>query len=83
MRDVLLTAFNGLMSLPNLISLDQEKVSKELIKEMNSILYCFSWIGKDKAKRHALISGIEMGGPKVLEKINEGFEMSICHNFNL
>ena len=83
LRDVLMTTFNGLMSLPFLISLDQEKASKELIKEMNSILYCFSWLGKDKVKRHALISGIEMGGPKMLENINEGFEMSICHNFNI
>ena len=36
--------------------------SKELIKEVNSILYSFIWNGKDKVKRHALISDIEMGG---------------------
>ena len=41
--------------------------SKELIKEVNSILYCFIWNGKDKVKRHALISDIEMGGVKLLD----------------
>ena len=41
--------------------------SKELIKEVNSILYSFIWNGKDKVKRHALISDIEMGGLKMLD----------------
>ena len=41
--------------------------SKELIKEVNSILYSFVRNGKDKVKRHALISGIEMGGLKMLD----------------
>ena len=41
--------------------------SKELINEVNSILYCFIWNGKDKVKRHALISDIEMGGLKMLD----------------
>ena len=39
--------------------------SKELITEVNSILYSFIWNGKDKVKRHALISDIEMGGLKI------------------
>ena len=30
-------------------------LSKELIKEANSIIYGFIWNGKDKVKRHALI----------------------------
>ena len=33
-------------------------VSKELIKEANSVLYNFIWNGKDKAKCLALISDI-------------------------
>ena len=41
-------------------------VSKELIKEANSVLYNFIWNGKDKVKRLALISDIEMGGLKML-----------------
>ena len=40
---------------------------KELIEEVNSILYSFIWNGKDKVKRHALISDIEMGGLKMLD----------------
>ena len=42
-------------------------ISKELIKEANSVLYNFVWNGKDKVKRLALISGIEMGGLKMLD----------------
>ena len=34
-------------------------LSKELIKEANSIIYDFIWNGKDKVKRHALISDIK------------------------
>ena len=41
--------------------------SKELIKDVNSILYSFIWNGKDKVKRHALISEIEVGGLKMLD----------------
>ena len=33
-------------------------ISKELMKEANSIFYGFIWNGKDKAKRHALICDI-------------------------
>ena len=42
-------------------------VSKELIKEAKSVLYNFVWIGKDKVRRLALISDIEMGGLKMLD----------------
>ena len=42
-------------------------VSKELIKEANSVLYNFVWNGKDRVKRLALISDIEMGGHKMLD----------------
>ena len=42
-------------------------ISKELIKEANSNFYNFIWNGKDKVKRLALISDIEMGGIKMLE----------------
>ena len=42
-------------------------VSKELIKEANSVLYYFIWNGYDKVKRLALISYIEMGGLKMLD----------------
>jgi len=41
--------------------------SKELIKEVNSVLYIFIWNGKDKVKRRALTSDIEMGGLKMLD----------------
>ena len=34
-------------------------LSKELIKEANCIIYDFIWNGKDKVKRHALISDIK------------------------
>ena len=42
-------------------------ISKELIKEANSIFYNFIWNGKDKVKSLALISDIEMGGLKMLD----------------
>ena len=42
-------------------------ISKELIKEANSILYNFVWNGKDKVKRLSLISDIEMGGLKMFD----------------
>ena len=41
--------------------------SKELIKKVNSIHYCFIWNGNDKVRRYALISDIEMGGLKMLD----------------
>ena len=48
-------------------------ITKELIKEANSIFYSFIWNGKDKVKRHALISDIRMGGLKMLD-----IESMIC-----
>lgn len=41
-------------------------ISEELMKEPNSIFYSFIWNGKDKVKRLALISDIEMRGLKML-----------------
>ena len=42
-------------------------LSKELIKDANSIIYGFIWNGKDKVKRHALISDIKNGGLRMLD----------------
>ena len=42
-------------------------LSKELIKEANSVIYGFIWNGKDKVKRHALISDIKNGGLRMLD----------------
>ena len=42
-------------------------LSKELIKEANSVIYGFVWNGKDKVKRHALISDIKNGGLRMLD----------------
>ena len=42
-------------------------ISKELIKEANSIIYGFIWNGKDKIERHALISDLNKGGLKMLD----------------
>ena len=42
-------------------------LSKELIKESNSIICEFIWNGKDKVKRHALISDIKNGGSRMLD----------------
>ena len=55
------------------ILLDNIPASNELIKEANSVLYNFIWYGKDKVKRLALISDIEMGGLKMLD-----IESMIC-----
>ena len=40
---------------------------KDLVKEVNSILYGFIWNGKDKVKRQALISDLKKGGLKMLD----------------
>jgi len=45
---------------PRLVSVDQPT-----LKEINSLLYDFVWNGKDKVKRHALISDFEKGGLKM------------------
>ena len=42
-------------------------LSKVLIKTVNSIIYGFIWNGKDKVKRHALISYIKHGGSRMLD----------------
>ena len=42
-------------------------ISKELITEVNSIIYGFIWNGKDKIKRQALISDVNKGGLKMLD----------------
>ena len=42
-------------------------LSKELIKEANSIIYGFIWNGKDNVKRHALKSDIKNGGLRMLD----------------
>ena len=42
-------------------------ISKDLINEANSIFYGFIWNGKDKGKRHALISDIKDGGLRMLD----------------
>ena len=41
-------------------------VTDDLIKEINSLIYCFIWKGNDKVKRAALINDIEDGGLKML-----------------
>ena len=40
---------------------------EEFKEIVNSVLYSFIWKGKDKVKRHALISDVEMGGLKMLD----------------
>ena len=42
-------------------------VSKDLIKDVNKLLYGFIWKGNDKIKRTALINDIENGGLKMLD----------------
>ena len=40
---------------------------KDLVKEVNSILYGFIWNGKDNVKRQALILDLKKGGLKMLD----------------
>ena len=35
---------------------------KEIVKEVNKIIFNFIWKGKDKVKRSSLISHVENGG---------------------
>ena len=37
-------------------------ISKDLIKEADSLFYYFIWNGKDKVKRNVVISEVEKGG---------------------
>ena len=42
-------------------------ISKDLIKEINRLIYGFIWRGNDKIKRSAIINDIENGGLKMLD----------------
>ena len=42
-------------------------VSKDLIKETDSLFYYFIWNGKDKVKRNVMISEVERGGLNMLD----------------
>ena len=42
-------------------------ISKDLVKEAESIFYHFIWNGKDKVKRNAVISEVENGGLNMLD----------------
>ena len=41
-------------------------ISKELLKNMDSIFYSFIWNGKDKVKRNVLTATLENGGLNML-----------------
>ena len=41
--------------------------SKDLVVEVNSVLYSFIWNGKDEVKRQALISDRTKGGLEMLD----------------
>ena len=41
-------------------------ISKDLIKEVDSLFYYFIWNGKDKVKRNVMISEVEKGGLDML-----------------
>ena len=42
-------------------------ISKDLIKEADSLFYYFIWNGKDKVKRNVMISEVERGGLNMLD----------------
>ena len=42
-------------------------ISKDLIKEINRLIYGFIWRGNHKIKRSAIINDIENGGLKMLD----------------
>ena len=42
-------------------------ISKDLIKEADSLFYYFIWNGKDKVKRNVMISDVEKGGLNMLD----------------
>ena len=42
-------------------------VTKDLIKDINGLIYCFIWKRSDKIKCAALINDIEDGGLKMLD----------------
>ena len=41
-------------------------ISKDLIKEADSLFYYFIWNGKDKVKRNVMISEVKKGGLLIL-----------------
>ena len=56
---------------------------KEIVKEVNKIIFNFIWKGKDKVKRSALISDIENGGLRAphLESIIKAQRIMCCKKF--
>ena len=56
---------------------------KEIVKEVNKIIFSFIWKGKDKVKRSALISDVENGGLRAphLESIIKAQPIMCCNKF--
>ena len=56
---------------------------KEIVKEVNKIIFNFNWEGKDKVKRSALISDVEHGGLRAphLESIIKAQRIMCCKKF--
>ena len=56
---------------------------KEIVKEVNKIIFNFIWKGKDKVKRSALISDVENGGLRAphLESIIKAQRIMCCKKF--
>ena len=56
---------------------------KEIVKEINKIIFNFIWKGKDKVKRSALISDVENGGLRAphLESIIKAQRIMCCKKF--
>ena len=42
-------------------------ISKDLVKEPDSLFYYFIWNGKDKVKRNVMTSEVEKGGLNMLD----------------
>ena len=42
-------------------------ISKDLVKEADSLFYSFTWNGKDKVKRNVMTSEVEKGGSDMLD----------------
>ena len=56
---------------------------KEIVKEVNKIIFNFIWKGKDEVKRSALISDVENGGLRAphLESIIKAQRIMCCKKF--
>ena len=56
---------------------------KEIVKEVNKVIFNFIWKGKDKVKRSALISDVEHGGLRAphLESIIKAQRIMCCKKF--